>query len=750
MPKTITTPILVALALLVGFLAVQQAKPVEALAARVRILDASAAAPVDFGTVGTVLTAEVDDSDLVGVGTLTVELTSTADTDTYPALTLTEGAAGVFQVAFALAAATDALAVPVELAVEHGDEVRITYFDADPGIGLRDTITADLKGPDFDDLTPEDGTIDNDEIQTISVEITDVPAGVAEASIRFLIADVQRSQVETEAGTGIIEVSAGSTSDIEDPDGNVIGFAAEIVIGIVGDATKFLGASALDEAGNKAWFDVDDTDDTVTLSRITVDTIDPFLAEAFTGLAFDEESTDCDITACDLDDNRDWILAVFVDANDLDGSSVDDEDFFVVGHTLSQVKWFDEDGTVDNEASDGPWNIRNLVFIQLAEELNSDETPTVFVVPVGGGISDAAGNINNSDEVEAADRIGPLFQIEDFDPPPSSSSLVGKEVEVTFTITADEDLQGNEPRVTAWDVFSPGPGSALAVTVASAATNRWDVVVDEVGSDTATIYNIHIVGEDTIGNTAELGIGNVDFEDPADLDEDSVSEEPDGIVDEFFETVIDTVVSPAPGFASFSNFDVSGISPDAVFFEGDTADLAWPVTTPAEGEQLDISGKPPIILDFASEGNEYPGDSHGLVTLILAELDGVDVLATASTEDGQKWLVPSTGLSVGPHALVINAMDEAGNELAGAAFTLRFTAVSTPETCGDLNGDGIVNVFDAIMGLQIIVGLIEPTPAQLVVIDVVRDGDINVFDAILLLQHIVGLTEITECGPPAA
>ncbi len=73
-----------------------------------------------------------------------------------------------------------------------------------------------------------------------------------------------------------------------------------------------------------------------------------------------------------------------------------------------------------------------------------------------------------------------------------------------------------------------------------------------------------------------------------------------------------------------------------------------------------------------------------------------------------------------------------------------------PSVCGDLNGDGDVNVFDAIIDLQVIVGLITPTEAQLTLGDVVRDSTINVFDAILLLQHIVGLIEITECGPPAS
>ena len=73
-----------------------------------------------------------------------------------------------------------------------------------------------------------------------------------------------------------------------------------------------------------------------------------------------------------------------------------------------------------------------------------------------------------------------------------------------------------------------------------------------------------------------------------------------------------------------------------------------------------------------------------------------------------------------------------------------------PAVCGDMNGDESVNVFDAIIDLQIIVGLLSPSSAQLISGDVVRDGQINVFDAILTLQHIVGLTVITSCGPPAA
>ena len=96
----------------------------------------------------------------------------------------------------------------------------------------------------------------------------------------------------------------------------------------------------------------------------------------------------------------------------------------------------------------------------------------------------------------------------------------------------------------------------------------------------------------------------------------------------------------------------------------------------------------------------------------------------------------------------IDATGQGGAEQAYVEAQLMATYTLAP--CGDLNSDGDVNVFDAIINLQIIVGLITPTQAQVILGDVVRDSTINVFDAILLLQDIVGLIEITACGSPAA
>ena len=121
-------------------------------------------------------------------------------------------------------------------------------------------------------------------------------------------------------------------------------------------------------------------------------------------------------------------------------------------------------------------------------------------------------------------------------------------------------------------------------------------------------------------------------------------------------------------------------------------------------------------------------------------------------------LSPDDGTAVGPVLfqigdttkldLSIPSLNEATLSATPSEFACTTFGSEPTGVCGDLNGDADVNIFDAIITMQIIVGL-EPTATQLKLGDVVRSGTINVFDAILVLQHIVGLTVITECGPMA-
>lgn len=74
---------------------------------------------------------------------------------------------------------------------------------------------------------------------------------------------------------------------------------------------------------------------------------------------------------------------------------------------------------------------------------------------------------------------------------------------------------------------------------------------------------------------------------------------------------------------------------------------------------------------------------------------------------------------------------------------------------GDLNGDGEVNVGDAVLALRIAIGLIKPTPKQLRFGDLspvnpdgtLGDGKITLADATVILRRALGIPETTTQTP---
>ena len=668
-------PILVALTLFASFLVVQQSRPAQAAVAGLSLSTDFVSSNANVATTGRTVIVMVTDSgaDAAPAGYVTVEndtksITITGGTTADDFLmTETTPGSGVYVGEFIVTPEGSARTDTLE--ADDGDIIQVTagFLFADM------TVDSDPPNMNEDDMDPADGAISGDGLTPVSGKVTDNGAGIADdADIKVFVDG--------------FEVPAALISFTE-----VVGGHSFDTFVNVTEGARFWHIEAMDGAGNVLFSDSDDTTDCVVtdtggiladvgcdVTDFDVDETKPAFALALTGLAFDEDSKSCDVVTCTVDENkRDWILAVFTDAHDLDGSSIDAEDFTVEGANVTKAKWFDEDGMVDNVRKDGPWVIRKLVFLQLTSSLDADEKPDVFLVAQAGGVFDEALNINNFAEKASDDRIGPLFEVSNFLPAATSASLVGEDVEVTFTISSDEEVDG-KPTVTASDVFSPG--SDIGTTVSTAGTNRWSVVVDEVSADTATIYNIHVTGADVSGNAADLGIDNVDDKDPANLDDSDTPgvEEADGLVDGFFDTITDTDVCGAGGASttstcvSLSNVSVADINEDAIYFEGDTKDLAAPATVPLEGGFSDVRSPFFISLDFALEGSEFEEDDHAKVDLLTAELDGVDVLASASSADEVKWLIAVLDIALGDHELVINASDEAGNELTDGEFKLEF------------------------------------------------------------------------------
>ncbi len=71
-------------------------------------------------------------------------------------------------------------------------------------------------------------------------------------------------------------------------------------------------------------------------------------------------------------------------------------------------------------------------------------------------------------------------------------------------------------------------------------------------------------------------------------------------------------------------------------------------------------------------------------------------------------------------------------------FIARFTA-STPGGIGDVDGDGVVRVSDAVLIMRCALGLIEFTPEQILCGDVDGDGLVKVADAVMVIRIALGL-----------
>ena len=101
----------------------------------------------------------------------------------------------------------------------------------------------------------------------------------------------------------------------------------------------------------------------------------------------------------------------------------------------------------------------------------------------------------------------------------------------------------------------------------------------------------------------------------------------------------------------------------------------------------------------------------------------------------------------GPH-LALLLSDRDSFEIPSQGQVGEVTCGVPPDKCGDQNDDGVVDVLDVVIDMQIMLELVVPTDSQKKLSDLNRDGAINVFDAILGLQRIVGLVPALEdCGP---
>ena len=476
------------------------------------------------------------------------------------------------------------------------------------------------------------------------------------------------------------------------------GFEVETKIVLPENQARYVTFIVCDNAGNCAMYTPDENKEKEALAEITIDTEDPDLIEARTGVAWD--STDSK-----YDDDSTFIQLLFNDLTALDPTSVEADDFDIEGHTIKAVHWYDVSDTDDDTAwgddddSTTPsrfakggtttkrghplrQSIRNSVFIELEDELAPDETPDVTIVP--NGVMDSAGNEQDDDDVEADDWIAPSFTVVSMvsprTPEGSSNQLAGDGDEVVITLTSDERIQQTRPLVTVTYVNAPkncvntvksddyargeiktdiagcgksATGGTLGKTFERVSNTEWIVTVDEP-NDTG-YYNIHIEGNDRSEqrNKGSEGIAA------------------GSIATKFFERDGDVNSDDAHYFQGDINLSNPGVRVSGTQIEETEPTLEF--KTPLFVE-LDFTR--PYIDDCAmgedkkykdancyAESDEYAKDSFDAVTVTSFTLNGTDMTDMVKTTDDETFLVSIENISIGDHEIEIMAVDQAGNTL---------------------------------------------------------------------------------------
>ena len=607
--------------------------------------------------------------------------------------------------------------------VDEEDTLRIKFGN------LRDEITIDNEAPEFSNFLPEHETsIDDEDVEyTFTVtdaisgipEPEDLPDGDGDENYMPVVALIHSSQcrnvsVVTPAtrnvvpntnlhgGAGIVcSNGAPATRDInDDKDLDQVTDGYDVTTELaLSENTHYVTFIVCDAAGNCVAYDPDENDLSEALAEIIVDTTDPVLEEARTGVMWDAAAD-----KYDKDGNRRFIQVLFKDASDLNPDTIEADDFVVDGHTIKDVYTYDDPDDGEEE-----WDTRfdtdvryraiaKTVFIELEEELLPDATPDVSLVP--NGIEDKAGNEQDDGEKEAKDFIAPSFTVTSIESPRQTSRdnvLVGEDEKVTLTVTSDERINATKPRVQVNYVNAPAGcvdrdgiilsvgrdddsdgrlepsearpdcarsavGGTLNSVISRDSTQEWTITVDKPTS--TGYYNVYIQASDrsTQKNEGSEGVA------PTDIAKDFFEKDGDVNADDavFFEGDIQL---PKPQVIVSGKH--AGDSEPTVEFKRPLfveIDFTENFNTNEDGRNDcsaadKISSNADTRLECVSEGAEYAEDGFDTVTITRFELDGVDMTDDVKTTDDETFLVALDDVGIGDHKLKIQAIDVAGNEL---------------------------------------------------------------------------------------
>ena len=594
----------------------------------------------------------------------------------------------------------------------HGDTVTISVAGAG-----QVSLEVDGEGPELREIMPEHESAWRSSRLDFSFEVHDDDSGlrhdgelVKSADGDYTQVNGDRDQVTTgeplsERSGGQISVN-GKAADIDLKVGRSLSSTLDITdIGrwaLLGDRAGvayefsargnnmdegkyFMEVKAFDRTHNETvsvgWFDDNDEPQPY---EFTIDDTDPSVVAVQAGVGYDQREEK------EVPDRS----SIMVDFGEPVRSGIDPEKFTVSGHRVvgivhpGRASEDDDPRDIDGDPITDP---RSRIYLQLADELASDETPDVLLF--GGIVYDLAGNPNDSIDKTAEDSVAPRFAVgvaalaegATLTPTlfPSGSREAGDERSVTngrgefvVDVRADEELRRRP------EVYFVGIAAAEKQDKNNKGTGEYGYSIQSIQTGSALVEQedpLHWRRTYEASGLSGLGelLGVIVYA----HDEERNAVSTPG-------WTADTQQNGPPkvdDMLDLEAMDEAGLllELDREFNDGATPQLR---VTPRRGQQDNEteSARPIVSMLFAAEAEEYAlcptgsnggcggdnpdaefSDTHGMVRITEITLNGSDASARLSRVDEGQFALQGGNLAQGRHEVAYTAVDEAGNEAEG-------------------------------------------------------------------------------------
>lgn len=118
---------------------------------------------------------------------------------------------------------------------------------------------------------------------------------------------------------------------------------------------------------------------------------------------------------------------------------------------------------------------------------------------------------------------------------------------------------------------------------------------------------------------------------------------------------------------------------------------------------------------------------------------GADVDPPGANQWSFNWQAPNSDVGDINFYLASLATNHSHNPYGDHTYIQVITLSYDDYLMGDLNSDGVINVLDIIVEVNIILGITIPNDYQLIVGDLNSDSDINILDIVQIVNIILGI-----------